>query len=52
MVTNEAGTYTCVIVHLRVSQNVKADGRQSLGLGSNEEGIGSGLGTPKPANRL
>ena len=52
MGTNEAGTYTCVIVHLRVSQNVKVNGRQSLGLGSKIEDSGSEIDTLKPANRL
>ena len=50
--TNAAGTYTCVIVHREVLQNVKADGRQSLGLDSNQADIGSGIGTKTPANRL
>jgi len=37
---NEAETYTCVIVHREVLQNMKADSRESLSLGSNAEGMG------------
>ena len=51
MSTNEAGTYTCVIVHREVLQNMKAGSRESLGLGSNAKGIGGTFGTlnkPKP----
>lgn len=44
MGADEAGTYTCVIVHREVLQNMKAGSRESLSLGSNAEGIGGTIG--------
>ena len=41
MVTNEAGTYTCVIVHREVLQNVQVGSRESSGLGSNARDLAS-----------
>ena len=50
--TNEAGTYTCVIVQREVLQNMKAGSRESLGLGSNAKGIGGTIGALSEPKRL